>query len=220
MNLQRTQIMLLGAAIVFSPAFLFAQMYPSDTAAPSTQANPSQPERPESPSMQDSGPNQGDVGQIMRDKMFLRAATSDGIAEVKFGQLAIQKGSDDVKALAQKIVGEHLKLNSELAPIADSMGVMLPKDMDKDDQAEYDKLSALSGTDFDTAYLTLMVRHHHHALHAFRIEGNSVTDPTLKQAVIDGEIVLHGHLVQVDKLAGEKGIPLPSHNHDQKPPAS
>lgn len=221
MNLQRMQLVILSAAVVCSPVFLFAQMYPSEPHGSSAQASQMQPQQQtESPSMQDSGPNEGDVGQIMRDKMFLRGAVRDGIAEIRFGQLAAEKaGSDDVKALAQKIVDDHLKLNGELSPIADSMGIMLPKDMDKGSQAEYDKLNALSGTDFDTAYLTLMVRHHHHALRDFRIEANSVTDPTLRQAVFDGEVVLHQHLVQIDKLAKEKGIPLPAHGH-RHPPAS
>jgi len=221
MNLHRMQLVILSAAVVCSPVFLFAQMYPSEPHGSSAQASQMPPQQQtESPSMQDSGPNEGDVGQIMRDKMFLRGAVRDGIAEIRFGQLAAEKaGSDDVKALAQKIVDEHLKLNSELSPIADSMGIMLPKDMDKEAQANYEKLSTLSGTDFDTAYLTLMVRRHHHALRDFRIEANSVTDPALSQAVLDGRVVLHEHLVQIDNLAKEKGIPLPAHGH-RHPPAS
>ena len=129
--------------------------------------------------MQDSGPNSGDVGQIMQDKMFLRKAAEGGIAEVKLGQLAAQKGSsDDVKAFGQKMVDDHTKMNLEMAQVADSMGVMLPKSMNKEDQAEYDKLNALSGNDFDMEYLSVMVKDHHKDLHEFRMEAASPTDPS------------------------------------------
>jgi predicted outer membrane protein len=46
--------------------------------------------------------------------------------------------------------------------VADSLGVMLPKKLNKDEQAEYDKLNGLSGKDFDTEYLTYIVKAHWH----------------------------------------------------------
>ena len=83
-----------------------------------------------------------------------------------------------MKDFGQKMVDDHTKMNIELAQVADSMGVMLPKTMNKEDQAEYDKLNALSGNDFDTEYLSVMVKDHHKDLHAFRMEAASPTDPT------------------------------------------
>ena len=68
---------------------------------------------PQSPATQDSAPNAGDVGQVMQDKMFLRNASEGNIAEVKLGQLAVQKAnSADVKAIAQKMVDDHNKMVS------------------------------------------------------------------------------------------------------------
>jgi putative membrane protein len=162
--------------------------------------------------MQDSAPNSGDVGQVMQDKMFLRKAAEGGIAEVKLGQLAAQKGSsDDVKAFGQKMVDDHTRLNKEMAQVADSMGVMLPKSMNKEDQAEYDKLNALSGNDFDVEYLSFMVKDHHKDLHEFRIEAASHADPTLRDEVVKASAVIHEHTVMVDRLARAKGIPVPAH---------
>jgi putative membrane protein len=216
MNFSRVRTILLGTAI-FSPALLFAQFDP-----PASQTQPNRPgqQAPSTPSMQDSGPNSGDVGQIMQDKMFLRSAAEGGIAEVKLGQLAAQKGSsDDVKAFGQKMVDDHTKLNLDIARIADSMGVMLPKSMNKEDQAEYDKLNALSGNDFDIEYLTFMVKDHHKDLHAFRIEAASPADPTLHDAVVKAQSIIHEHTVMVDKLARAKGIPVPAHGGN-KPAAA
>jgi putative membrane protein len=175
---------------------------------------------PATTSLQDSGPNAGDLGQVMQDKMFLRQAAEGGIAEVRFGQLAVQKASsDDVKNFAQKMVDDHTKLNSDIATVADAMGVMLPKSMNKEDQAEYDKLNALSGNDFDTEYLSYIVKHHHKDLHAFRLEAASHTDPTLHDEVVKAESVIHEHTVTVDKLARAKGIPVPAHGGNKPAPA-
>jgi putative membrane protein len=221
MKCNHVRSILLGAAIL-SPGLLFAQFDPTATSASQTQS-PTQPGRPQphsSPAQQDSGPNAGDVGQIMQDKMFLRKAAEGGIAEVKLGQLAAQKGSsDDVKAFGQKMVDDHTKLNLEIAQVADSMGVMLPKSMYKEDQAEYDKLNALSGNDFDIEYLTFMVKDHHKDLHEFRIEAASPTDAALHNEVVKAQSVIHEHTVMVDKLARAKGIPVPTHGEHKPNPA-
>jgi putative membrane protein len=170
--------------------------------------------------MQDSAPNSGDLGQVMQDKMFLRKAAEGGIAEVKLGQLAAQKASsDDVKAFGQKMVEDHTKLNIEMAQVADSMGVMLPKSMNKEDQAEYDKLSKLAGDEFDREYLSFMVKDHHNDLHEFRMEAASNADPTLRDEVVKAEVIIHEHTVMVDKLARERGIPIPPHGGHKPTPA-
>jgi putative membrane protein len=96
---------------------------------------------------------------------------------------------------------------------------MLSKSMNKEDQAEYHKLNALSGNDFDTEYLTFMVKDHHKDLHEFRIEAASPTDPALHNEVVKAQGVIHEHTVMVDKLARERGIPVPAHGGHKPNPA-
>ena len=219
MKLRYVCTTLLSTAVI-SPVLLFAQFPPSPSQQNPSQQNPAQPQLPSTPSTQDSAPNSGDVGQVMQDKMFLRKAAEGGIAKVKLGQLAAQKASsDDVKAFAQKMVDDHTKLNEEIAQLADSMGVMLPKSMNKEDQAEYDKLNALSGNDFDLEYLSFMVKDHHKDLHEFRIEAASHADPTLRDEVVKASGIIHEHTVMVDKLARAKGLTVPAHGGNKPAPA-
>jgi putative membrane protein len=212
--------LVLGTTMM-SSGLLFAQFDPMAPSVPQSQPG-RVPQNPGTPATQDSAPNAGDVGQVMQDKMFLRKAAEGGIAEVKLGELAAQKaGSDEVKAFAQKMVEDHTKMNNDMAQIADSMGVMMPKTMNKDDQAEYDKLKGLSGNDFDIEYLTYMVKDHHKDLHEFRVEAaNGRADSGLHDAVIKAESIIHDHTVMVDKLAREKGIPVPTHNKHPTPAPS
>lgn len=211
-------VALLGT-LVLSPVTLFAQF---DPMPPASQTQPGRtPQPPGTPSAQDSGPNSGDVGQIMEEKMFLRKAAEGGIAEVKLGQLAADKGSsEEVKAFGQKMVDDHTQLNNDMAQVADTLGVLLPKSMSKEDEAEYNKLKGLSGADFDTEYLTFMVKDHHQDLHEFRLEAASRTDPALHDVVVKAEGVIHDHTVTVDKLARARGIPVPAHGKHPAPAPS
>jgi putative membrane protein len=220
MKFNPLRIIMFGTAIAFAPVTLFAQSNPMNPGGSTSSAPLQQP----STGMQDSGTNASEVSQTMKDKMFLRKAAEGGMAEVQFGQLAVQKaGGDDVKAFGQKMVDDHTALNNEMAAVADSMGVRAPKTINKMDQAEYDKLNGLSGGDFDTEYLTVMVKAHHKDLREFRTEGADTQDPTLKAAVEKGEKVIHEHTMMVDKLAREKGIPMPARGGKMPgslPPAS
>jgi putative membrane protein len=213
------RVVFLGVAVLCSSPLL-AQSDPLSVPASQTQQPNRSPQTPTSlPSMQDSSANPSDTAQEMKDKMFLRKATEGGLAEVQLGKLAAEKAnSQDVKDFGQKMVDDHTKLNNDMAPIADSMGVMMPKKMAKGDQAEYDKLNGMSGDDFDKEYLAYMVKDHHEDLHEFRVEAVGTSDPTLKEAVDKGAVVIRGHMVMADKLARAKGIPVPSHK--PAPPSS
>jgi putative membrane protein len=209
MKFRQLRIIMFGTAVAFSPVVLFAQSNPMNPSG-STSSAPLPGQQPAT-GMQDSNTNANEVSQTMKDKMFLRKAAEGGMAEVQFGQLAAQKAeSDDVKAFAQKMVDDHTALNNEMAPIADSLGVRAPKTINKVDQAEYDKLNGLSGSDFDTEYLTAMVKAHHKDLREFRMEAADTQDPTLKAAVDKSATVIREHTMMVDKLARVKGIPMPA----------
>ncbi|HMH15247.1 MAG TPA: DUF4142 domain-containing protein [Edaphobacter sp.] len=221
MNCHPIRIILLGTATVLSPVALFAQSDPMAPPASSTTPNLPGQAHPSTTSIQESTGMSSDASEVMKDKMFLRKAAAGGMAEVQLGQLATQKaGAQDVKDFGQKMVTDHTALNNEMAPIADSMGVTLPKKLNKEDQAEYDKLNALSGDDFDKEYVAFMVKDHHHDLREFRTEAASTSDPTLKAAVDKGSKVIYEHMTMIDKMAREKGITTPGHNGGRPAPPS
>ena len=215
-------VILLGAATVLSPAVLLAQSDPMGPLPSQTQQPNRSGQTPTTlPSMQDSIGHPNDTAQEMKDKMFLHKAAEGGLAQVQFGKLAAEKGgSQEVKDLGQKMVDDHAKLDSDITSVADSMGVMLPKKMAKGDQAEYDKLSGMSGDDFDKEYLAYMVKGHHEDLREFRIESIETSDPTLKAVVDKGAVVVREHMVMVDKLARAKGVSTPGRSPGKPAPPS
>ena len=211
MKTNRMQVLILVAAGMVSSQAVLAQMDPNTQPASSTQANQSpQQQQPGSTAMQDSSNGPDMTTGMMRDKAFLHKVGQGGLAEVQLGKLAAQKGSsDEVKALGQQMVTDHTELNKEMATVADTMGVRMPKDLSKEDKANYERLSALSGDDFDKEYITLLVKDHHQNLREFRVEAMATTDNELRDAVMKGGQLIHTHMMEIDKLAKEKGIEVP-----------
>jgi putative membrane protein len=129
---------------------------------------------------QDSAPAKPAV-KTMSDKQFAREAASGGLAEVKLGQLALDKGSSDaVKTFGRKMVDDHTKANSELQAAAAKANFAFPTTVKPSDQATCDRLSKLNGAAFDRAYARYMVQDHIHDVAAFKQEANYGKDPSIK----------------------------------------
>ena len=151
----------------------------------------------------------GQNGQQILDKQFIRTAAEGGIADIRISTLATEKGSPEIKDLAQKMADDHTQMNKDLESVADAMGVMLPKKPNKDQQAEYDKLKGLSGKDFDTEYVTYLAKMHYENVHSFRMEASVAVDPDLQSEVVKALGMMRDHIGLISKTATAEGIVLP-----------
>ena len=175
---------------------------PGAANSPTSQTTPGIPRATPDSSMNGSG---GVNAQAMQDRLFLRKAAQGGAAEIMLGQLALQKTQNEaVKKFAQRMIDDHTAITQSLKPFADELGVMTPKPA-KMDQMEYDRLSALSGADFDREYLADMVKDHHKDLQDFTLEAETASDPDLKEAVAKDQIVIARHTRMADRLAACDG---------------
>jgi putative membrane protein len=115
------------------------------------------------------------------DQRFMKKAAEDNLADIKLGQLAQQKATDNsVKQFAQKIVNDHQTANQKLEAIASKNNVTLPDKMNAKDQAFYDRLQNMSGKQFDNAYMNHMVRDHNRDVAKFKAESSKVQNPDLR----------------------------------------
>jgi putative membrane protein len=129
------------------------------------------------------------------DRQFMSKAAQGGLAEVQLGQLAAQKASNDaVKQFGQRMVQDHSKGNDELKALADREGVSLPTRMSRSDQKTYNRLSRLSGQQFDRAYSRDMVADHQKDVREFEREAQSGKDPEVKAWAANTLKVLQEHL--------------------------
>lgn len=145
------------------------------------------------------------------DKDFTKKAMEGGNAEVSLGQLAQQKSnSADVKHFGEKMVTDHGKLNQDMTPIAQSLGVNPPSGTEMGDKAEAAKLKMMSGDSFDKAYIKEMVEDHRKDLADFKKEAATTTDPQLKKAAQHGVTVISEHLRMAEKIAQDHGVDVAS----------
>jgi putative membrane protein len=129
------------------------------------------------------------------DQEFVNKAAQGGMAEVMLGQTASTKGtSPDVKNFGNRMVTDHGKANDELKQLAQTKGVTLPADVDDESKQMSDKLSKLSGKDFDKEYISGMVEDHEKDVKEFEKASKDAKDPDLKAWAAKTLPTLQDHL--------------------------
>jgi putative membrane protein len=105
-------------------------------------------------------------------------------------KLAAQKGSShEVKKFGQ-IVDDHSKANDELKQLASNKGVNLPQKLNAKDEATKERLSKLSGEQFDRAYMN----DHSKDVAEFRQERKAAKDPDVTSFASQTLPTLEDHL--------------------------
>lgn len=141
-------------------------------------------------------------GVAQADKSFVMKAAQGGMAEVELGNLAKEKAqSEEVKQFAQRMVDDHGKANEELKSIAQQKGITLPTSLPAKEQKTKDKLSNLSGEQFDRAYMQHMVMDHKKDVAEFKKASNNCKDNDIKQFASNTLPTLQDHLKQAQQIA-------------------
>jgi putative membrane protein len=135
------------------------------------------------------------------DEQFAKKAAQGGMAEVKMGELAEQKGtSEAVKKFGQRMAQDHTKADEELRRAAMKENISLPTDLDTKDQATYDALAKLSGSSFDRAYARDMVKDHEQDIAEFKREANSGKNESIKNFAPQTLPTLEDHLKEAREV--------------------
>lgn len=126
----------------------------------------------------------GVSGQVARGNdvnaaTFARQAMLANKAEVKLGELAMQKAQNaEVKEFAQMMVKDHTNGLNALKEAVKGQGVEEPVQLDTKHQALYDRLSKLSGAEFDREYMKAMVDGHREVKNMVQARANRTPTTT------------------------------------------
>lgn len=128
------------------------------------------------------------------DRDWVQDQLAEGDAEVKLGRLAQERGgSADVRAFGAMMVEKHTMAGTELKRVATRHDVAPRPDVHDEHDDLFDRLSKMSGEEFDRAYLDAVVDEHKEAIdaledkagkkdeHADVIEWAAKTLPEVKQ---------------------------------------
>ena len=145
------------------------------------------------------------------DRLFVAKAMQGSQAEVQLGQLTLQKSQNEqVKQFAQRMIDDHTKLNDQMKPVAQQLGVTVPNQPSKKDRQTIAKLQALSGPAYDQAYIKDMVKDHKQDLSDFQMEASSGQDQTVKDAATQGSQVIAQHLQMIQQIAKDQNVNMAS----------
>jgi putative membrane protein len=172
-------------ALVLAPAWIAAQTTTTDKpAAEKTKA---------------------DKGKLASgDRKFVMDSLKHGMAEVELGKMASEKASNDgVKQFGQRMADDHGKAGDELKKIAQDKGITPPAEMDPKHKKLHDRLSKMSGADFDRAYMDEMVKDHRNDVKEFQREAKNAKDPDVKSFASKTLPTLQEHLKQAEGLQGQ-----------------
>ena len=126
------------------------------------------------------------MGGTAEDQMedaseFALKAANGGMMEVELARLAATKAtSQEVKKFAQMIMDDHVRANDELQSLATQKNIILPATLSDESRNNVERLSKLSGTDFDREYMELMVEDHEEDVDLFKKASDETKDPEVK----------------------------------------
>jgi putative membrane protein len=152
-------------------------------------------------SSQAADPNDNKGQFSSSDYKFAKTAAAGGMTEVNLGKIASEKsGNPAIQQFGQQMVTDHGKAGQQLQQIATSKGATLPTAPTAAQQKEIDRLTQMSGTDFDKAYVALMVKDHKADQKEFKKASENAQDPELKAFATATLSIVQDHLKMVEDL--------------------
>lgn len=199
---------LVSATLAF-PIAVIAQAQPQPSPQPSQPKAGQQKQQPQQPQQGASA----EMKLPSEPKLFAERLSMLNKDEIEVGQLAQKQASDPkVKEYARKLVEEHQQQQKALTELAAKKNWKLGEGKPIDavdqkvvqaDKADMDKLRALQGPAFDSAFLSSMVADHDHALRMVEAAQQQYQDPELKRSLGETRTHLQDHWQQAYRLLGE-----------------
>ena len=138
-------------------------------------------------------------------KNFVTKAARGGMMEVELGNVAQQQAkSQRVKDFGSMMVTDHTNANNELKSIASSKNVTVPDSLLPEERKHIDMLKKKTGTDFDKAYMNMMVEDHKKDVAEFKKESESSKNADIKNFAAKTLPVLQKHLDSAKAIHSSK----------------
>jgi putative membrane protein len=130
---------------------------------------------------------------------FIKEAIQGNLAEVQVGQLAQEKGAiQGVRDFGAMLAKDHQMANEKATQVAQHLSVTPPDKPGLKQKALYDKLSRLSGAQFDREFTKSMVKDHQDDIARYQKESqlNGAVADYAKETLPK----LHEHLKMAEEL--------------------
>ena len=132
---------------------------------------------------------------------FLADALRANIAEVKLGQLAAERAQNlQVRQYGDMLRKDHTKSLEKASSLASEIGVPASSELTDQQRKQFESLQKLSGEEFDTTFLSQMVREHQTDIAKFSAQAQSGSDPEVMAFAKETLPTLQAHLQQAQSI--------------------
>ncbi len=115
------------------------------------------------------------------DQAFLAAAASEGLAEVRYAELAEERSRNpEVRTFARTLLDDYRTTNAAIREAAAAKGIALPTDLDQVEKRDLWQLGRLYTYEFDRYYVNMVAEYHIHGVRQLRRELRHTADPDLR----------------------------------------
>ena len=140
------------------------------------------------------------------EQVFVKQAVQANLGEVQLGELAAQRAETDaVRKFGETLRMDHQAALQRATNLAKSLKVEAPTDPSTETRGIYKGLAQLSGSEFDAAFVSHMIRVHEAAIATYSLNANS-DDDAVAAMVADALPKLKAHLAMAQAL--QKGTPV------------
>ena len=152
--------------------------------------------------------NQGTTfGGAGADSSFIRQAIRGNYTEVALGRLAESRAENTaVKDFAERMVDDHNSMNKKWIDLAQDNDMKVAVEFGTSGQQTIDRLEKLSGTAFDQAYMSEMIREHEQDLAAFQRMATSARSSEVRQLASSGASTIREHLTSAQQVGSRVGV--------------
>ena len=132
---------------------------------------------------------------------FLADAIRGNVAEVKLGQLAAERAqSQQVREYGDMLKKDHTQALQKASSLANEIGVPASSELTAHQQKQFESLQKLSGDEFDTTFLSQMVRDHQTEIAKFSAQAQSGSDPEVMAYAKETLPTLQAHLQHAQSI--------------------
>ena len=145
-------------------------------------------------------------GDASANAALIRELINGDLLEIRLGQLAQRKAVNPaVKQFAQRMASDHSRLQNEWTAMASSNGVAVSPQLSTGDQAKLDQLNQLSGSDFDRAYMNLMIQAHQDAVNRLQNEAQYANSAQVRAKIANDLPTFQQHLSMAQQIGAQVG---------------
>ena len=204
MQFQKTHALLGGLAAIAAIATLDANAQ-SSSSPPSGggQSRSTQSPATQLPATLPSGrqSSQSSATRSASDSKFLEEAIRGNMAEVQMGQLAKERAQNkDVRDYGQMLIDDHSKANQKAMAAAKNMNVTAPTAPTAKQKQEHDAMSKLSGSQFDSMFMSHMVQDHQEDIAKYTAQAQSGDSSKATDYAKDALPTLRSHLSKAQSI--------------------